>query len=35
MCGVTTRIVRAWALTIPGAALIAAGSYALLNWLHD
>lgn len=33
--GVATRILWAWILTIPGAALIAAGSYALLNWLHD
>jgi PiT family inorganic phosphate transporter len=33
--GIATRILWAWLLTIPGAALIAAGSYALLNWLHN
>ncbi len=32
--GIATRIIWAWVLTIPGAALIAAGSYALLNWLY-
>lgn len=31
--GIATRIIWAWVLTIPGAALIAAGSYVLLNWL--
>jgi inorganic phosphate transporter, PiT family len=30
--GIATRIVWAWILTIPGAALIAGASYSLLNW---
>lgn len=33
--GVATRILWAWLLTIPGAARIAAASYALLNWLRN
>ncbi|MCL6481148.1 MAG: inorganic phosphate transporter [Firmicutes bacterium] len=32
--GIARRIIWAWVLTIPGAALIAALSYLLLNWLH-
>ncbi|MCL6482549.1 MAG: inorganic phosphate transporter [Firmicutes bacterium] len=32
--GIAKRILWAWVLTIPGAALIATLSYLLLNWLH-
>jgi PiT family inorganic phosphate transporter len=32
--GVATQIVWAWVLTIPASALVAAGTYQIIRWLH-